>query len=257
MMLITNEHLKLYNAYLGQGPVHKASILFFGNESGLASITPEKSINWLENIVKEKQYTLVGNTWEEGFFTKSFRDKPIVNSTYVRYLGRFILALTTNDDRWLGNLSEQGKIAVNNYLLNELHENVSCYINLRPLPRPTENHWIYENINQNSYLNSYNFNKVSGIPEFTKPRIKNILRGLYAAKNKPLIIATGDKYNKKSLFEKILPYHNFEEIILKNGKKIFIDFKQKIILCDYFDNRVIGIDSVKEIYFIVKENNLY
>ena len=245
----------LLQNYIGEGPIDKAEIVFFGNEFGLAQNNIENYINFLKRFIQEGRIVLLGKSINEGF-TIYGKDSAPLNSQFVRFCSRFMLAYNNKDDRFLGELSKQGETAVNNYITHDLHMSNSSIINYRPLPRPSEDQWIYENVNKDTYLKSFRISsKYHQFDVNIKPRIANLIRGFKKPTN-PIIIGTGDKWNKQNLFERIFPDTLFTEISLKTGKKILIDEKQRIILTDYFDHRTLGLPSLREIFNIVNDKYL-
>lgn len=240
---------KLLNSYVGQGPIEKASIIFFGNEFGLANNDIQNYIKYVRDAIDNNFYYPFGNHWSEGFTVKEpnipFNTNTFkCNSPFVKITAQFIMSLNEKDKNILNS-----PINVNEFILNRLHKEDTCIFNLRPLPRPTENHWIFANVNKKSYESSLRFNS-GEISKFIKNRVKNLVRGFYYANN-PLIIGTGDRHNKLKFFQKVLPKSNFKETTLKTGKKIYTDLDQKIILCDYFDYRIFSLDSLKEVFDII------
>jgi len=254
-MNLSIEDWELLNNYIGAGPIDKVEVIFFGNEFGLARSNIENYLNFIKKFIKEERHIFLEKDFDEGFMLVG--EKPIsLNSPFVRFCSQFMLAYNNNDDRFLDRLTKKGVIYVNKYIMEEFHRVNSAVINLRPLPRPSEEHWIYDNINKNNYLRSYKFSpKQKEFDKNVKPRIENLLRAFNKAPN-PLIIGTGDKWNKRNLFERVLPEVNFEEITLSTTKKILLDIKQKILLCDYFDQRVLEIKSLKEMFNILKKENI-
>ena len=249
-MKLTLSDWSLLQNYIGEGPIDKAEIVFFGNEFGLAQNNIENYLNFLKRFIQEDRIVLVGKNINEGF-TIYGKDSAPLNSQFVRFCSRFMLAYNNQDDRFLGDLSKQGEIMINDYITHDLHMSNSSIINYRPLPRPAEDQWIYENINKDTYLKSFVISsKFHQFDKNIKPRIANLIRGFMKAP-KPIIIGTGDKWNKQNLFERVFPDTLFSEITLKTGKKILMDEKQRIILADYFDHRTLGLPSLKEIFNIV------
>lgn len=250
-MNLTLDDWNLLQNYVGEGPIDKAKIVFFGNEFGLAQNNIENYLNFLKTFIKENKIILLGKDISEGFTIYGKNSAPL-NSQFVRFCSRFMLAFNNKDDRFLGELSKQGEIAINNYITHYLHMHNSAIINYRALPRPSEDQWIYENINKNNYLKSYSISSKNHVfDKSVKHRISNLLRAFYKA-SKPIIIGTGDKWNKQKLFERLLKHSKFKEIQLTTGKNILIDENQKIILTDYFDHRTLGLNSLKEIFNIIK-----
>ncbi len=243
--ILSDFEWKLLNSYVGQGPIDKASIIFFGNEFGLASTDIQNYIKYVKESIDNNFYIPFGNHWSEGFTIKEPNIIKKCTSPFVKLTAQLVMALKANDKNLLNK-----SIDVNDFVLNNLHKEDTCIFNLRPLPRPSEENWIYENVNKKSYESSLRFSISRKIDKSIRDRVQNLVRGFYYA-NKPVIIGTGDKDNKLKFFKKVLPQSSFTDIKLKTRRKIYVDFKQKIILCDYFEYRIFSLNSLKEIFDII------
>jgi len=231
----------LLHQYIGYGFLDKSSVIFFGNEFGTAG-TPFEDVknNFLETI-DYNNYLI-----NPKYFS------PSIKSPFLQFVSRFMLTIETNNLLWLDEkLTKENKLILNNYIVDKLYKEHSCVINLRPLPRPSERVWIYENINQKDYLNQWKFSNKISLNEFTKIRL-NILRDTFNKSIDKIIIGIGDKESKKKFFEYIYPNIKFEQIKLDKNM-IYYNLEQKIYLSNYFDHRCgIGIDGLTLLYkFII------
>jgi hypothetical protein len=235
----------LLHQYIGYGFLYKSSVIFFGNEFGTAG-TPFDDVK--NNFLETTDY--------DNYLINPKYFSPSIKSSFLQFVSRFILTKNSNDLTWLDEkLSKENKQILNDYILNKLYKEDSCVVNLRPLPRPSERVWIYENVNQKEYLNQWKFNNKITSTEFTKIRL-DILKTTFISSPDKTILGIGDKENKKKFFEYIYPNIKFEEI--KLGKhSIYYNEERKIYLSNYFDHRCgIGISGLKLLYEFININKV-
>jgi hypothetical protein len=140
-----------------------------------------------------------------GFVLNNISDLP-VSSIFLQFIARFMLAIEHSDEKWFGSLSGSGVSLLNNYILNRFNQEDTCVFNLRPLPRPTERLWPYENIGQKDYIKNYNFLlKKPSSDSFKEIRINSLKNG-FKQIDGSLVIGIGDKENKRAFFETLFGY---------------------------------------------------
>jgi hypothetical protein len=244
---LSNKQYQLLNAYIGQGNFTSAHYVFFGNEFGLSeSATILTYINRIKSYILKDNIYVLNDKWENGFMLTEADCAPI-KSIFIQFISRLILTLESNDDKWFNKLNIDDKLILNTYIEKRLNREDACIINLRPLPRSTERVWPYDNISQKDYIKSYNFLLKNHQTNF---RIE-ILQKLFKDLDNKILIGIGDKRNKRKFIESIYP-----NIIFKEQNKLFISYKPKIILSDYFDNKNgIGLNGLHEIFKIIKKLN--
>jgi hypothetical protein len=233
----------LLHQYIGYGFLEKSSVIFFGNEFGTAG-TPFDDVR--NNFLETTNF--------DNYLINPKYFSPSIKSFFLQFVSRFMLAKESNNLIWLDEkLSKENNLILNDYIINKLYKEDSCVVNLRPLPRPSERVWIYENINQKDYLKQWKFNNKITLSEFTKIRLE-ILKDTFINSVDKLIIGIGDKESKKKFFEYIYKDIKFEEIIL--GKHlIYFNKERKIYLSNYFDYRCsIGLNGLKMLYEFVFQN---
>jgi len=251
-IVINKDDIELLYSFLGIGPFLKAKFVFLGNEFGLSS----KSINDLLNIIKNKIRNNDITYINKAFILDYINDSSSIKSIFVQFCSRLLLALETKDERWFGELSKLGKISLNNYILNKLHKENSCIINLRPLPRPTERQWIYENINEKDYMKKFNYilKNYKG-DNLSNERLINFNIFLNKVQN-AVKICSGNKENKKYFFlqlNKILNENKYQFELIDD---FYIDKINKIIISNYFDNRSgIKLNGLNKLYHKILELN--
>lgn len=242
---ISKEDRLLLYRYLGQG-YHDKKIIVLGNEPGLSGV------NDLPDMIQKIRNGRVTKGYEIGKlvpFQLSESFTHPTNSEFARFGSRLELAITYKDDRFLGELSQQGKVAINNHIFKPISEKNSSLLNLRPLPRPTQDTWIYSNINRKEYNKEWNFGlkRHSMTPE-GKERIEGIKRFIMNKNPDSILLGVGEKENKKHFIKKLFP---LEDPILINldSHSIYYYPNKKIVLSDYFNSRNgIKLQGLRELY---------
>lgn len=252
-MIMTPDILMWLHRSIGQGPINDSSLIIFGNEFGSARGhgSTEDSINQFINEFKTRKLLKIN----EGFTVLDI-DQPPVTSSFLQFVSRLSLALQHNDDRFFGELSSEGKAFLNDYIMNKLYRKNEAVINFRPLLQPTENHWPYENISESAYYKLYNFTLKNNITnKYKEIRVKILKEAFNMIKKDAIILGSGDKENKRAFFETIYPEIKFSEKKLNDTYKIYYssNTNKKIILSNYFDNRTLGLDNLRDLYYFIKK----
>ena len=247
MMNLNRKDYNILNTYIGQGsPL--APVIFFGNEPGTSGKDIISTIKYLKT---SKDKLKIG----KGFLLKESYTYP-VNSTFARFIARLMLGLEYKDERWFGELSSQGMIAINSYILKPLSEKNICLVNLRPLPRPTEDTWVYSNISKKEYQRNYNFTLKRHYSDSDKELRMNIFKEFFKQTKDSLIIGIGNKENKKSFFDILYENSNFCQINL-DSMDIYYEPNYNIILSDYFDYRGgVKLQGLKELFRVIISRKL-
>jgi hypothetical protein len=242
---ISDKEYKLFNRYIGQGKV-TSPLVFFGNEPGMSGLGYDETVNFLKY---QPAYKLGG-----GFMLKESYSKP-TTSEFARFSTRLCLGLKYNDERWFHNLSNLGKITLNECICTSQLDKDHSLINLRPLPRPTEDTWIYSGIDKKEYYRLWNFGLKRHYSDPEKELRLGILKTFFE-KRTGLVIGVGDKRNKKIFLESLDLGYDFHEADLDHHT-IFFDIKNKIILSDYFNNRNgIKIIGLQDLYRFISSRRL-
>lgn len=244
-----SKEYQILNTYLGQGRPD-ASLVFFGNEPGTAALGVEDTIKYLE---KAERINIFGRKLEEveksdnlGYFIETSYSKP-TTSEFVRFISRLTLAIKHKDPRFLGELTSKGTVAINEHICKPNSEKDICLVNLRPLPRPTQDTWEYPNINRKEYNKSFNYtlkrHRSDYIDCFRVDSLHKFFR-----KTNAVIIGVGEKNNKRAFFEKQYPFPEFHTAEL-DTIKVFFNIEHKIVLADYFNSRNgIKLQGLQELY---------
>jgi len=222
---INKEDYNLLNQYIGQGKLN-ASLVFFGIEPGMAGT------GWTDTLkfLKEEPHYEIGS----GFLLKESYSKP-TSSDFVIFTTMLYLALKNKDDKWVKDLDTLEKVEINKYINMSVQEKDVCLVNLRPLPRPTQDTWVYPDIDVKGYNRLWNFMLKGHHSDSSKEVRLSVFKQFFDERT-GLVIGIGEKENKKKFFETIYPDIIFHKSILDNHT-IYFDPIRKIILSDYFNNR--------------------
>ena len=171
-------------------------------------------------------------------------------SEFARYISRLALALEHKDKRYLGDLTTVGKVAINEHICKPVSEKNIALINLRPLPRPTQDTWVYSNVNEKEYNKEWNFRLKS---HKMTPNGESRLWGLrdFITGTNGVVIGVGDKENKKAFLEKAMRWDDKFELHSAHldTHSIYFNPKYKIILSNYFNSRNgIKLVGLKDLY---------
>jgi hypothetical protein len=238
---ISDEEKTLLYNYLGQGTDDK-KLIIFGNEPGLAGVEDlSEMINSIRKIEKVYWKTSPWNSDAESPFLLRESFAHPTTSEFARFVSRLELAVMHRDSRFLGELSAQGQIAINEHIFKSISEKHSSLINLRPLPRPTQDTWIYSNIDKKEYNKEWNFGLKRHYitPEGAKraQAIKRFIDSPNRYRNEGILLGVGEKEHKKIFLESLFKeYDPFIRISLDSHFIYFHSFLN-IVLCDYFNSR--------------------
>jgi len=234
---ISKEEYSLLNRYIGQG-WFSDPLVFFGNEPGTSGLGVKDTIKHLETCPKSPVST--------GFLIGESYAHP-TTSDFARYISRLCLGLEHKDKRWFGELSPSGTAAVNDAIMKTQDKRTHTLINLRPLPRPTQDTWEYSNINKKDYLRKWNFMLKGHYSDLEKEERLKIFRCFFAQRT-GIVIGVGEKENKKAFFKAIYPPLEFSKADL-DTHTIYFNTHYRIILSDYFNNRNgIKLQGLLELY---------
>lgn len=242
---ISKEEYSLLNRHIGQG-MPDASLVFFGNEPGTSGLSIPNTLDFLTLTPK----ILI----ETGFLISEPYSHPIT-SDFARYISRLTLSLKWKDTRFLKNLSKQGSVYLNEHICKPNREKDICLVNLRPLPRPTQDTWVYSNIDKKDYLRKWNFTLKGHYSDPEKEERLNILKSFFI-QSPAIIIGVGEKENKKRFFETIYPPIKLSKANL-DTHSIYFNIDSKIILSNYFNNRNgIKLEGLLDLYKFITSRKL-
>ena len=252
-MLMTSDILMWLHRSIGQGPINDVPLVIFANEFGAARGrgNTEDSINQFINEFKTRKLLKIGKG-----FTVVDIDAPPVTSSFLQFVSRLSLAIQYEDDRFFNELSIEGKSFLNDYIMNKLYRKNEAILNFKPLLQPTENHWPYENISESAYYKLYNFTHKNNVTnKYKEIRIEILKEAFNMIKKNAVIVGAGDKENKRVFFETIYPEIKFSETKINDTFKVYHsnNINKKIILSNYFDNRTLDLDNLKDLYFFIKK----
>ena len=246
--------MKLLFRCVGGGPIDKAKIVVFGNELGCAeaggnteATIAKFSKDWTSHPVLE-----LGN----GFVPLHIGTLP-VNSVFLQCISRLALAMRYKDDRFFDSLTGEGRAFLNKYILEELYRTETAVINLRPLPRSTEKVWDYTNINENRYQNMFNFTLLVAPDSPWKQLRLSVLKEAFKKAQNALILGSGDRHNKKEFLKLMYEDIKFESKTLENNIQIYVSYKPKVILSNYFSPYTgLGLDGMKILYHFIEKSGM-
>jgi len=253
-MTLTNEQLGILFRCIGGGPIDKAKILVFGNELGTAEGggNTETTINKFINDWKSHPVLRIG----KGFVPIHIGLLP-VNSVFLQCVSRMALAIRHKEPRFFDVLTGEGRAVLNKYILEELYRTETAVINLRPLPRSTERHWDYTNVNESSYQNLFNFTLYRKQDDPWKQLRMEAMKSAFQLAKNSLILGSGDRHNKKAFLEIIYPGVQFKNVSLPNDIQIYVSESPRIVLSNYYSPYTgLGLDGLKILYNYMAEKNI-
>ena len=242
---ISKEEYSLLNRYIGQG-WFTDSLVFFGNEPGTSGFGVKDTIEHLETCPKSPVST--------GFLIGEPYSHP-TTSDFARFIARLSLGIEYKDEKWFGDLSATGQVVINDHIMKPQDRRRHTLINLRPLPRPTQDTLYYSNINKKDYLRLWNFGLKGHYSDPEKEERLKIFRNFFAQRT-GIVIAVGEKENKKRFFQTIYPPLEFHTAHL-DSHTIYFNTHYKIVLSDYFNNRNgIKLEGLKDLYKFITSRKL-
>lgn len=253
-MILTNGQMKLLFRCVGGGPIDKAKIVMFGNELGTAEGggSTETTIESFKKDWTSYPVLKVG----PGFVTTHIGTLP-VNSVFLQGVSRMALAIRHKESRFFNVLTGEGRAVLNKYILEELYRTETSVINLRPLPRSTERHWDYENIDENRYQSLFNFTLSRTQESPWKDLRITVLKEAFKLAKNSLILGAGDRHNKKAFLTLVYPGIKFKSIKLENNIQIYVSDNPRIILSNYYSPYTgLGLDGLKILYEYIEKSRL-
>jgi len=235
---ISKEDTDLLYQYIGVGKP-SAKLVIFGNEPGLANSDIFDTINKIrEKSVGDK--FLGGGRFSGIHFSYTLLENwsHPTTSEFARYISRLALALEHKNTGFLGELTTLGKVAINEHIYKPVSEKSLALINLRPLPRPTQDTWEYSNVDKKEYNKEWNFrlksHQMTPNGESRYFGIRDFIRD-----SEGVVIGVGDKENKKAFLEKAFHWDKEFEMhkAVLDTHTIYFNPKYKIILSNYFNSR--------------------
>jgi hypothetical protein len=114
---------------------------------------------------------------------------------------------------------------------------------------PTERQWIYENIDEKTYLKNFNYTlKNYKCNILSNERLINFNYFLNKVQNS-IKICSGYKENKKSFFLQLNKILKKDKYQFEHVNDFYIDKNNKIIISNYFDNRSgIKLEGLNKLY---------
>ncbi len=235
---ISEEDKNLLYRYIGQGSPD-SKLIIFGNEPGLAGSSVNKTIECVKNLAHEPAWRVSDEPTSEFMIKESYINPT--TSEFARFSARLKLAIDYKDSRWVKELSKSGIAAINQHICTPINEKSMALINLRPLPRHTQDDWVYSNVGRKDYLREWNFLLKRPVNRSLQTlKRQQALKEFILSSDRhvsSLIIGVGEKENKKAFIEKMIgEKSSFIKVDLESHS-IYYNSELKIILSGYFNNR--------------------
>ncbi|MFM9532554.1 hypothetical protein [Lysinibacillus sp. IITD104] len=273
---LSDEEISSLTSFIGHGDFPKTFIAFLGNEGGLGNSSPRYNIDLLCNEFKKNNtnYFNEGN-WKLGYWTVNNYDlnkRSIVpNSPFLYLTARILLALEDQEssvDDWFkkGDSKKLGKVKeliASGGLYSNKPGLKSALLDWRPLPRRDEKNYDfpYLNVDSNLYLKAFNFEGGAENPynEWVNKRVsifKNVLNKYHI----PFLLSFGAVKSKLTLFKKIWPEIEFNEVTLEESNKTIYVSKEKVssntivIATEFLDYQNLGLIGTMELVKFLKKN---
>ncbi len=247
-MNISSEQLKTLLNHRGYGvgeqDPDKVQTLIIGNESGIGNASNvEEYLKHLEG---------------KDFIKKRNSEHGRIHSPFLQFISRIVQALENKSGKWFAAKyqCDVWEEIVNNHFYSETAQ----LVDVRPLPRPNESVWPFENIQEGKYLNGFNNlqSKDEFVQELINQKVYAIQEQIRSYKNLKHIIAPGAATMKKKFLELVFPEMKFSAIEVKTSKKTMTYYlgetgKIKIIVCPFFDSKNgIGYEGLERVFELLK-----
>jgi hypothetical protein len=247
-MNISSDQLKTLMNHRGYGVgdenPNKVQTLIIGNESGIGNASNvEEFIKHLEG---------------QEFLKKSNSEHVRIHSPFLQFIARIVRALEGKSGNWFApkdqcNVWEE---IVN----NEFYSESAQLVDIRPLPRPNESVWPYENIHERNYLNGFKNlkSKDEFVQKLINQKVQSIQEQIHSYKNLKYIIAPGAATMKKKFLELVFPEMKFNAIGVKTSRKTMTYYvgetaKIKVVVCPFFDSKNgIGYEGLERVFELLK-----
>ncbi|MNW32989.1 MULTISPECIES: hypothetical protein [Paenibacillus] len=289
-MKLDSHHIERLVPWFGYGNFNEAEVVFFGNEEGLGGYPIEAVLGRCQ-LYGYDPNTWIDNDWRLGYWDETSHDgyltlgritneirtasglspvapPPPPASPFLEFQARMLLHFEQKDQNWF-NVK---KNLLNNQWnqIQELKEHLysnktkikAGLVDWRPLPRPTEDVWPYDGIDEKKYISAFklanaNLKKITELnngklakeelDEYSKMlwNRAELIRKVFVTFPFSTLIGVGDMNAKKKLLEFIFRNENltFTKKTLRNGKSyeiaelILPNKKLTIILTLFFNHR--------------------
>lgn len=180
-MNISSEQLKTLMNHSGYGvgeqDPDKVQTLIIGNESGIGNASN------VEEFIKDLE--------GKEFIKKGNSEHGRIHSPFLQFISRIVQALERKSGKWFAakDQCDVWEEIVNNHFYSETAQ----LVDVRPLPRPNESVWPYENIHERNYLNGFKNlkSKDEYVQDLISQKVQAIQEQIRSYKNLKHIIAPG------------------------------------------------------------------
>lgn len=247
-MNISSEQLKSLLDHRGYGVgltnPDQVQTLVIGNESGVGNASNvEEFIRHLDG--KE-------------FIQKNNSENGRIYSPFLQFISRIVKALEGKPGKWFvpKDQCDVWKEIQNGYFYSESAQ----LVDIRPLPRPNESVWPYENIHERNYLNGFKNlkSKDEFVQELINKKVQSIQEQIHSYKNLRYIVAPGAATMKKRFLELVFPEMKLKAVEVKTSNKTMTYYagdtgKIKVIVCPFFDSKNgIGYEGLERAFGLLK-----
>lgn len=225
---------------IGNETPAKVKTLIIGNESGTGNaLNVEEFIKHIEG----KEY-----------LKKTETGSALLRSPFLQFSSRLVHALEDKPGQWF---SPKDSCDVWNLIQTEsFFSDTAHLVDIRPLPRPTESVWPYENINQKNYLNGFNTFKSKDpvIENLIQMKVMSLRNQIQSYPNLKYIIAPGAAQMKLKFLQLVFPQIDFQKETIQTSRKNMTYFlgtrdKCKIVISPFFDSKNgIGYEGLESLY---------
>jgi len=218
--------------------------LVIGNESGIGNASNvEEFIKHLEG--KE-------------FLNKSNSENGRIHSPFLQFISRIVRALEGKQGKWFApkDQCDVWEEIKNGHFYSESAQ----LVDIRPLPRPNESVWPYDNIHERNYLNGFKNlkSKDKFVQQLINKKVQSIQEQIRSYKNLKHIIAPGAATMKKKFLELVFPEMKFTAIEVKISSKTMTYYvgstgKIKVVVSPFFDSKNgIGYKGLEKVFELLK-----